>query len=458
MMRYDAVVRDLIKRVAGRISTTWLFCATVKSTKITFCTREDDKLSGGQNTWLCHFVPELHRRGMECRVLCLTSLREEELPTVRLLRAAGIACQTCSDTENRYTEARVRWILEALAADPPDVFVSNMVIPAAYYAARYLREAGIPSVGICHIGVDHFLYPGLLDQFVFGRTAYRVSALVPVSRYVEQDVLKRDPREILVRSIHCGVPVLQEVAKTPKDRLRLAYVGRLSEEAKRISEVTAALCRAVREVPGTEAFIYGDGEERSAVENIIRKQADGLPVHLVGRVENEEIPKYLLRCHVVVLLSDWEGLGLALLEGMACGLVPIGLRGAHGGGPEIIKDGVSGLLVDDRRDSFVAAVRRLRKEPDLWRRLARAARAAAKDQYSIQICAARWQELFDKLRESSGARKPLPMPWRLQLPPVHPALAEMDNRAPPPFQRVIGRARNFLNRIKPHQPAFFHPR
>src|SRR5207244_5653041 len=40
----------------------------------------------------------------------------------------------------------------------------------------------------------------------------------------------------------------------------------------------------------------------------------GLPVHLVGFVENDQIPKYLAECHAVVLLSDHEGLGLALLE------------------------------------------------------------------------------------------------------------------------------------------------
>src|SRR6266571_3140301 len=123
-------------------------------------------------------------------------------------------------------------------------------------------------LGICHVGADHFLYPGFLDEFVLGRAAYQVSAFVCMSKYLEQDVLKRRPEGILVRRIPCGVSIPEDVAKKPNGRLRLAYVGRLAEEAKRISEVTRALCRAVREVPGTEAFIYGDGEDRSAVEHI----------------------------------------------------------------------------------------------------------------------------------------------------------------------------------------------
>src|SRR5262249_44487124 len=155
---------------------------------------------------------------------------------------------------------------------------------------------------------------------------------------------------------------------------RLAYVGRLTEEAKRISEVTRALCRAVREVPGIEAVIYGDGEKRAAVKQILRDEGDGLPVHLVGLVNNDQIQKRLLECHAVVLLSDWEGLGLALLEGMACGVVPIGLGGAPGV-TEFVMDDVTGLLATDRGDGFVAAVRRLREDPGLWERLARSARA-----------------------------------------------------------------------------------
>jgi colanic acid/amylovoran biosynthesis glycosyltransferase len=172
-----------------------------------------------------------------------------------------------------------------------------------------------------------------------------------------------------------------------------------------------------------------------------------LPVHLAGRVENDQIRKNLLKSHVVVLLSDWEGFGLALLEGMACGLVPIGLRRTHSGAMELIEDGVTGLLVDDRRDGFVAAVRRLREDPALWQRLARSARAQVEAEYGEERCAARWQELLRELVNDCTSRKPLRIPRRLDLPPVHPALAVVDERVIRPHQRLIGRARRFVNRV-----------
>jgi colanic acid/amylovoran biosynthesis glycosyltransferase len=413
--------------------------------KVTFCTRNYASLSGGHNTWLCRFLPYLRRCGIESRVLCFTLLPDEDCPTVHSLREAGFSCTTVSEEEIKHTEQRVRWILEQLAEDPPDVFVANAVIPAAYYAGRWVREAGIPTIGICHIGASHVLYPGLIDEFVFGQTAYQVSTLVCVSNYLKQAVLERRPKGILVRSIPCGVSIPEDVAQKPNGRLRLAYVGRLAEEGKRISEVSRALCRAVREVPGTEALVYGDGPERLLVEQILHEEGDGLPVHLVGFVDNDQIQKRLLECHAVVLLSDWEGLGLALLEGMACGVVPIALRGAPGV-TEFVVDGLTGLLVGDRGDGFVAAVRRLREDPALREQLARSARAKVEAEYSEEICAARWQELLRELVNGCVSRKPLRIPRRLDLPPAHPALAWMDHRVPRLHQRLIRRARHFVDR------------
>ena len=169
-------------------------------------------------------------------------------------------------------------------------------------------------------------------------------------------------------------------------------------------------------------------------------------VQLAGFVENNQIPGLLSECHAVVLLSDHEGFGLSLLEGMASGVVPIALRGASGV-TEFVVDDVTGLLVRDRGDDFVAAVRRLKDNPRLWDRLARSARSKAEAEYSEKVCADRWQELFLKLVKSSDPRRPFRIPRHLHLPPVHSALASLDPR---PWSELIRRARRFASRLK-HQ-------
>src|SRR5262249_27066080 len=180
------------------------------------------------------------------------------------------------------------------------------------------------------------------------------------------------------------------------------------------------------------------------------------PVYLVGFVENDLIQKRLLECHAVVLLSDHEGLGLSLLEGMASGVVPIALRGAPGV-TEFVMDNFTGLLVENRGDSFVAAIRRLREDPALWERLARSARTAAETEYSEDKCAERWQELLKALRHSKGSRKPLRIPRRIHLPPVHPDFVFRDKRVGKLHQRLTRPVKRYMIRIKYQYPSVFGP-
>jgi hypothetical protein len=134
----------------------------------------------------------------------------------------------------------------------------------------------------------------------------------------------------------------------------------------------------------------------------------------------------LLACEVIVLLSDYEGLPIALMEAMACGCVPVCLR-MRSGIPELVEDGETGLLVGDRGDGFVAAIRRLRDDRALWARLAEAARALIVERQSIESTAAQWVRLLEEMKGGKGSRA-IELPSRMRLPQVHPALASADVR------------------------------
>jgi glycogen synthase len=207
------------------------------------------------------------------------------------------------------------------------------------------------------------------------------------------------------------------------------YVGRLVEEQKRITEVTRALCRVVREVSETEAVIYGEGPEAPKVKEIISTEGRGLPVRFAGRIDNDLMQDHLAQGHALVLLSDYEGLPVALMEAMACGVVPICLQTRSGVG-ELVEQGVTGLLVRDRANDFIAAVRKLRREPLLWQRLSSAARAKIEDDYTNELAAEKWKDLFTRLQQSSGRPLALAVPRQLGLPPLHPSLAREDRRRP----------------------------
>lgn len=410
--------------------------------KVTFCTYDGHNCINGPNAWLRRLLPELQSRGIQTQVLFITWAPAQECTTLPLLRQHGFDCLVIPGPD--YTELQVHWILEKLAQEPPDVFVPNMMVPALY-AGRWIREAGIPTVGVLHSDDDE--YRGILSEFVFGESAHQLSEIVCVSQALEQELLKQHPQRTLVRRLACGAPVPQQVAQAPTQRLRIAYVGRLVEEQKRISEVARALCRTVQEVPDTEAVIYGSGPDSPTVEQILQTEGSGLPVCLAGRVDSEQMQKHLLGCHVIILLSDYEGLPVALMEAMACGVVPICLR-IRSGIPELVKDGVTGLLVGDRGDSFVAAIQRLRHEPGLWERLSKQARAKIQAEYSNEVCAANWEKFFGELHQNAKSYRSIRVLPELNLPPVHPGLAHRDYRTPPIYTRFLQKSRRFAGRLK----------
>lgn len=404
---------------------------------LTVCAYDAPNHIGGPNTALRRLLPALPACGYDPRVLFFGEGDLAAGATAQALGQSGIAyVQT---RRPFYTEAYVRWLLAQLAAAPPDVFLPDYVAQA-YFVGRWLRAAGIPSVGVIH-GEDRY-YDGLVEQFVLGDPAGRLSGLVCVSQAAEQSLRSKYPAlppETLVRYIPHGVPIPDRSAPPPGERLRLAYVGRLVETNKRVTEMTRLFIRAARVLPGVEAMLYGDGPSRPALEKLLRDEGQGLPIALAGNVDNSQIQARLLEQHVLVLLSDTEGLPISLLEAMACGVVPICLR-RPSGVLELVEDGVTGLLVDDRGDDFIAALRRLREQPGLWERLSQAARAKIAARYTIGQSAARWAGFFDELRARSGPRQPMAFPERLALPPVNPLLAHVDERE----RALPGRALRWL--------------
>ena len=404
--------------------------------RVTICAYDKPDNVGGPVSWIRRLLPLLRDRGVEVRCLFVMHWGDSG-PALTPLLEAGFDCRwTNLDT----TEARIGWILDDLRANPPDIFVPNLVV-AGYYAARWAREAGIPTVGILHS--DDPFYHGILDTFVYGRGKWRLSSVVCVSEELKRAVLARGQTNVRVDRIPYGVNIPTQHVRRKPGILRLAFAGRFAEEQKRIGEVTRALCAAAS-LSGVEAVMYGDGPNRALVEHILQTVGASLPVHLGGLVDSETIQTRMLETDVVVLLSDYEGLPIALLEAMACGCVPVCLA-IRSGIPELVEHEVSGLLVNDRGQAFVEAIRRLRDDARLWQYLSDGAKSAA-CAFSSATSADHWARHFAELVEPRIGGVTVPHPRRLDLPPVHPALASADQRfaAPSIGSQLRAGMRSFL--------------
>jgi glycosyltransferase involved in cell wall biosynthesis len=335
------------------------------------------------------------------------------------------------------TRKAVRNCLKLIEESQPDVYVPNCILPA-YYAAGYIRSQGVQTVGVLHS--DDPFYWGLVDEFVNGLPEFRLSAVVAVSKYLQDEVkVIAEKNNIVIRRIGCGVPISSDVAKPSNGVFRLVYAGRLTEEQKCISEVARALCSVVNQNSGVEAWIAGEGGDRANVERIIQTSGvDTQRVKLLGRVDGSKIYSVLCDCHAFVLLSDYEGLPVSMLEAMAAGVVPICLD-MRSGIREVVQSGFNGLIVKDRKEDFYAAVRTLQGDAALWSKLSANARETVKQNFSEEICAASWIELLHSFKISKRA-SPIKAPAFVRLPRRNPKFGPYDQR-PLPFSKSWSRLR-----------------
>jgi colanic acid/amylovoran biosynthesis glycosyltransferase len=398
----------------------------VLDVKVGFATYDNPRDIGGASIWLQRLLPLLQVAGIELEVH-VVALSGKPAVDCAFFKEHGIPVRWTPFQP--HLPSAVRSFIRFLEQGQPDIYVPYTVVPA-YYAAGCARSAGIPTVGV--LLSDHSYYQGMMDEFVTGNPDFRVSAVVPCSTFLESQVSSTAAAVgVMVRRIACGIPISARTAELSRSAFRLIYVGRLVEEAKRISDVTNALCDITRDISNLEAWIVGDGDARPAVEAIISEKAMGARVKLLGRVP--DVYDVLAQCHALVLLSDYEGLPTSVLEAMATGVVPICLD-TRSGVREVIEHGVNGLIVKDRAADFFAAVKGLQSNPEKWRRLSLAARETVRRHFSAEECARQWIDLLEQLNRRKAGRGDFKAPRVLRLPPLDPRFY-IDMR--PPWKKTL---------------------
>jgi glycosyltransferase involved in cell wall biosynthesis len=139
--------------------------------------------------------------------------------------------------------------------------------------------------------------------------------------------------------------------------------------------------------------VVGDGPERPVLEAAAAAAAVGLRVVLPGMGRAEE---WLPGFDLFVMSSDSEGLPVALLEAMACGLPVVAT--AVGAIPVVLDRGNAGVLVPPGdRGTLAAAVCSLLADGERRRRLAEAAGLRVRERYSAERMAREYEALYRRL-------------------------------------------------------------
>lgn len=207
--------------------------------KIAFMAYDKPHYFGGPITNARRLLPELQKRGHQVHAMIF--YHGGDAPTARYLKSQGVQCHLVPYPH--YTEPQIAWILKQLKEIKPDIFVPNIFVPG-WYAAKWTQAAGIPAIAALRSDDDY--HWGMVNEFVVGQPEWSVAGLVCVSHYLKERVEQLTPQRTKLCMIPSGVPI-PEQSSSQTEPLKIAYVGRLVQEQKRIRDTLEALISLSKE-------------------------------------------------------------------------------------------------------------------------------------------------------------------------------------------------------------------
>lgn len=181
----------------------------------------------------------------------------------------------------------------------------------------------------------------------------------------------------------------------PAEARVIGLVGRLDHWGKGHKELFEAMARLKVQYP-LHALIVGGGRRETEVRELAKGLGLADVVHFLG--SRQDVPDLLHAMDIFVLPSYSEGLSLALLEAMAAGLPVIASR--VGGNPEVVTDGVTGLLIPPKdADALAQALERLLADPVKAQAMGEKARRRVEADYSLERLGRGINVIYEELAE-----------------------------------------------------------
>lgn len=177
----------------------------------------------------------------------------------------------------------------------------------------------------------------------------------------------------------------------------MAFTGRL-RPVKNLPLLLESLALLRDRLPTLYLLVVGDGIERPKLEALVDKLNLGPHVSFIGNVS--DVRPYLYAADFFMLPSLKEGLSNSMLEAMAVGLPVIAT--AVGGAPDLIENGVNGILLPPQPSPEVIAeaIVALWDVPDRAREMGRRARQTVVEQCSFDVVGKKITALYQELLEA----------------------------------------------------------
>jgi len=214
----------------------------------------------------------------------------------------------------------------------------------------------------------------------------RAASVIVPSRYLAEIALGwgLEPKRVVV------VPNPAPALSVPPAGARqgLVFAGRLT-----LQKALDTALDAVARVPGADLLVIGDGPDRARLERHATALGLNGRVRFIGSVPRTQVLEAFAAAEALVISSDWENFPHTAVEALALG-TPL-IATAVGGVPEVVSDGVNGLLVPPGDpDALAAAIERFLGSAELRASLSDAAKGSVEHLTAAKVYG-RIQELLE---------------------------------------------------------------
>jgi glycosyltransferase involved in cell wall biosynthesis len=359
---------------------------------------------GGCEQHVLALLARLDRERFEPWLACFEAEPDEAAPMIPLFRAAGV--RTIDLKATRRTDPAALWRFGKLLRRGQFDIVHAHSFRTELGSVFWSRLSGLAPIVVRTVhNVDEF-YVSPRYAPLTRLSAHGLDKIVAISDAVAEYLRHGAalPDRKVVR-IHYGIdpapfqpdlpPPSRRPESDPLSRPTLGMVARLApQKGHRVLFDALPAVRAA--IPDVHVRVIGH-EELSTTAELRHYAAERGVEDLVGfEGFRADVARVMADMDVFVLPSLWEGFGLVLLEAMAAGR-PV-VASAVGPIPEIVVDGVTGLLVPPGDSAALAeAAIRLLCDPELAAALGRAGRARVERELKVDTMVARTESLYHEL-------------------------------------------------------------
>lgn len=278
----------------------------------------------------------------------------------------------------------------------PDILHAHFVSSYGFVGAI----SGYHPLFISVWGTDIYQFPkrNIINRLIIKYSFRKADVICSTSNIMAKETNLYTNKKINVTPFGVNLSIFYPGEKKKRRHLKIGIVKGL-EDVYGFLDLFKAFIQLKKSFSDLELDIVGDGSKHTEYMEICKNYGIEKSVNFIGRVPNEQVPRYIRDMDVVVLPSLDESFGVSAIEAMACG-VPVVVSDADGF-REVVRHMETGIIVPKRDpEKLATAITKLLKDESLRETLGSNGVAHVRRHYDWEQNARQMLQLYEEAIES----------------------------------------------------------